>query len=140
MIKNIFIPAKYRSVGVQFFQFTCVGAVGTGAHYLVLVSLVEIARWSPVLSSVFGFVTGACINYFLNYMWTFRSTKDHRETVIKFFIVALVGLFINTLIMSFLTSSFLKMNYLLSQIFTTGIVLIWNFCGNKIWTFRDRKK
>lgn len=136
MIINTIIPPNYRKLGTQFFRFTCVGAVGTGMHYIVLVSLVEIVKWNPVFSSLFGFITGACINYCLNYVWTFRSTKDHRNTVIKFFAIAFVGLIINTVIMSCLTSYFLILNYLFSQIISTGTVLIWNFCGNRFWTFR----
>jgi putative flippase GtrA len=27
----------------------------------------------------------------------------------------------------------------LAQVLATAITLVWNFCGNKWWTFRDEK-
>jgi putative flippase GtrA len=32
--------------------------------------------------------------------------------------------------------SLIQLHYLIAQVIATGIVLIWNFLGNRIWTFR----
>ena len=81
-------------------QFVCFGGVGliaTLAHYIVLFFLVEVAKISPVLSSTIGFIVGALVSYFLNYHFTFRSNKCHSEAIIKFFVVALIGLALNNI-------------------------------------------
>ncbi len=118
----------------QFAVFAGVGALGTAGHYAVLVILVQAANASPTCSSALGFVVGALINYSLNYRYTFRSTKSHQETLIKFMLVAIFGFFINTGIM-YLGTELMQINYLIVQIASTAIVLVTNFAFNKTWTF-----
>jgi putative flippase GtrA len=120
----------------QFIRFASVGVVGTTVHYFTLVILVESTVAGPVLSSCFGFILGAFTNYYLNYRYTFRSDKHHHRALPKFMLIAIVGLAINSGIMR-LGTSFFPVQYLVVQIFATGLVLIWNFAGNRIWTFSE---
>ena len=128
------IKAGALPLARQFFSFACVGAIGTTAHYVVLIVLVHFAHVMPVIASVCGFVTGALVNYILNYRFTFRANSPHPETAAKFFTVALVGVFLNTMIMAVLTE-YLSLHYLLAQVTATGTVLLWNFACNRLWTF-----
>ncbi len=118
----------------QFFSFSVVGAVGTVFHFAVLVLFVQTLGSSAVLGSFAGFVTGAVVNYLLNYYFTFKSESRHRETSVKFFTVAISGLGINTLMMFLMTP---WLHYLASQAITTATVLFWNFLCNRFWTFRE---
>jgi putative flippase GtrA len=119
----------------QFLSFTAVGAVGTAAHYSTLIALVQLVHVHPVPSSAVGFTVGALVNYSLNYRVTFRSTKLHWDSMPKFFLVAIVGLALNTGIMALLTGP-LAMHYLVAQIIATATVLAWTFTANRLWTFR----
>ena len=118
----------------QFLLFSAVGAIGTLGHYLTLVTLVESRLLHAVPASVVGFMVGAIINYLLNYRFTFRSRKSHKEAMSKFFVVAVIGAVINTILM-YLGVDVFHLYYLLAQILATGIVLLWNFIVNKFWTF-----
>ncbi len=118
----------------QFLLFTGIGAIGTAGHYVTLVVLVEALRIAPLLASTLGFIVGALINYFLNYQYTFASTLSHRDTMIKFGLVALVGAIANSAVMH-VALTWLDLYYLLAQILATIIVLVWNFSVNKLWTF-----
>jgi len=131
------IKAGVLPLARQFFSFAFVGAIGTTAHYAVLIVLVHLAHALPVVASVCGFVTGALVNYILNYRFTFRANSPHPETAAKFFTVALVGLLLNTLIMAFLTE-YLSFHYLPAQVAATGTVLLWNFACNRLWTFPEK--
>jgi putative flippase GtrA len=122
----------------QFLCFSGVGVVGTGAHFFTLISLVSLARMDPVTASVFGFIAGALVNYILNYYFTFRSSKRHRETMGKFFAVAALGLVLNTGMMEIAVNRF-AIHYLLSQMAATCIVLLWNFTGSRVWVFRQKE-
>lgn len=122
----------------QFIRFAGVGLIGTSAHYLVLVSLVQFGGGDSVWASDIGFVVGALVNYHLNYIYTFRSNKCHREAMLKFFSVATVGLMLNSIVMTALTKE-LSLHYLFSQLAATGLVLVWNFAGNRFWTFREKQ-
>ena len=118
----------------QFIRFTGVGFVSAIGHYGLLIALVQGLGVEPVRASVAGALLGAWINYALNYRYTFRSNKRHRESVTKFAIVATVGLLLNTFFM-WLGVDVLRVHYLLSQVITTGLVLLWSFGANRYWTF-----
>lgn len=118
----------------QFLTFAGVGAIGTAGHYMTLLVLVELFSVAPVYATTFGFIVGAVINYFLNYKYTFRSDKPHTEALIKFFVIAILGAVINSMIM-YLGVSYTKINYIIAQFFATGLVLLWNYLLNKYWTF-----
>lgn len=118
----------------QFSRFTGVGFVSAIGHYGLLITLVQGFGVAPVPASAAGALLGAVINYALNYRFTFRSSKRHRDAILKFAVVASVGLLLNTFFM-WVGVELIGMHYLLSQIITTGLVLIWSFIGNRFWTF-----
>lgn len=119
----------------QFVRFTGVGVVSAIGHYGLLIALVQGLAADAVLASAAGALLGAAINYALNYRFTFRSRKQHRESLLKFAIVATVGLGLNTAFM-WVGVDLLQAHYLLAQLVTTGLVLLWSFTGNRFWTFR----
>lgn len=119
----------------QFVSFCVLGTVGTLAHYIVLVLGVELGG-GPVVSSTLGFIVGARVNYALSYYYIFRSYSAHPYTITKFFTVAIFGLGLNTLVLSSAIYA-LRLHYLVGQVLATGIVVIWNFVGNRWWTFRE---
>lgn len=120
---------------MQFLTFSIVGIVGTATHYAVLFGLVSLTAADPVYASMTGFIAGALVNYFLNYYITFKSDHHHAIAVVKFLSVAGVGLLLNTILM-LLATRILVIHYLLGQVAATGTVLLWNYWGNRNWTFR----
>ena len=133
-IDRMFDPS-HRILMRQFLGFAAVGVVGTAAHFATLLILVQKFHADPVWSSVIGFIVGAAVNYLLSYRVVFRSRKRHVEAMSQFFSVAGVGLLLNAAIMAFAVQT-LGWHYLVSQILATGTVLLWNFAGNRFWTFR----
>lgn len=124
-----------RTTFKQFIFFAAIGGVGTAGQYVTLIALKEGGFLDPIPASVVGFTIGAIINYFLNYRFTFNSDKSHKEAMSKFFIVATLGAIINTALM-YVGIHLLDLYYLLAQVIATGIVLLWNFTANKLWTFK----
>jgi len=122
----------------QFVKFACVGVAGTAVQYTLLILLVQAADMNATLASTIGFTFGAFTNYYLNYHYTFGSDKNHTEAFVKFFSVALVGMFFNGLVMHFCITA-LTMPYLIAQVAATSLVLLWTFSANRWWTFRECK-
>jgi putative flippase GtrA len=123
------------AIGKQFVAYTGAGAIGTAAHYLTLILLVELLRVPPLFASSAGAIAGALVNYVLNYKFIFKSDKSHAEAMTKFLIVAAAGFCINFLLMWLLVNKLL-VNYLIAQVITTGVVLVTNYTANRIWTFK----
>ena len=124
------------SIVRQFTWYAGMGALGTLAHYAVLISLVESGSAGDLTASTLGFAVGALVNYLLNYRYTFRSRKSHREAFARFMTVALLGLAVNFLIMV-LATRLADLNYVLAQLIATGAVLATTFLTNRGWTFRE---
>ena len=118
---------------IKFFCFALVGVVGTAAHYLLLYQLVESYAVLPVTASGCGAIAGLIVNYLLNYILTFKSQQSHLRAFPKFAVIAGIGFSLNMVFMTLLTPLFY---YLYAQIMTTLLVLVWNFLGNSLWTFR----
>lgn len=119
-------------------RFAVVGIIGTVAHYVLLVMLVEMLAVNAVVASTAGATLGALVNYLLNRRYTFRSEKRHGEALTKFLIIAASGLALNSSFM-LLFVEILGVYYLLAQVVSTGLVLVWNFVGNRFWTFSDAR-
>lgn len=121
----------------QFSLFTLVGVVGTVAHYSLLVVLVDGSAVAPVPASMAGALLGALVNYALNYRFTFASTRRHQDAMPRFLAVAGVGFGLNAVFM-WITVEGLGFHYLLGQMCATALVLVWNFLGNRLWTFGEQ--
>lgn len=122
------------ALGARLLRFALVGALGTAAHYALLVALVEGAGAEPVVGSVAGFVLGALVNYGLNRALVFRSARAHGEALPRFFAVAGVGLLWNAGLMRLLTGT-VGLHYLPAQVLTTVLLLFWHYGANALWTF-----
>tara|TARA_R110001583_G_scaffold195094_1_gene369054 strand:- start:31176 stop:31580 length:405 start_codon:yes stop_codon:yes gene_type:complete len=122
----------------RFARFAAVGLVGTIAHYALLLVLVETGGAPPLAGSVAGFLLGAVVNYAINHRFVFRSGRAHAEALPRFMTVAGVGLCWNALLM-YLLAELMGLHYLLAQILTTGLLLVWHYVGNAVWTFRRDK-
>jgi putative flippase GtrA len=82
-------------------------------------------------------------NYTWNRLWTFKESRKakKRRQLVKFAMVSLVGLLLNSLIvliMAVILEPFVSepLSYNLAKVIATGIILFWNFGANRFWTFR----
>jgi len=113
------------------------GAIGTAAHYSVLIFMVQLLHADAVVATTLGFIAGALINYMLNYHITFNSNKQHLETAARFFTIAAAAALINAMLMS-AGLHMLDLHYLIIQLMATCIVLVFNYITNRYWTFAER--
>lgn len=129
-----------------FIKYCIVGGTAAVVDFGVIFILIELVFGVEyyLVSATISFVLSASTNYVLNRVWTFRSKGKKRKQIPIFFVIATIGLFVNNFIMfvgmekMFLKN--IKYGYLLAKVFATGLVLIWNFLGNKYITFNDKKE
>jgi putative flippase GtrA len=123
-----------RAVVRDFLRFALVGAVATAAHYLVLITLAELAGVDPVLATVVGFGVGAIVSYTLNRRYTFAVRPEFMRGLAKFLVVIAIGAVLNAAIVAFFIRT--GLHYMIAQVIATGLVLIWNFAASRLVVFR----
>lgn len=121
----------------QFAKFASVGAIATVAHYSTLILLRELLQVDAVLASTVGYTVGALVNYWLNFHWTFSNQADHKRAVPRFFTIAFIGMGLNAALMHAMIL-YLGLWYLIAQVLATGLVLVFNFICNRLWTFKEQ--
>lgn len=129
-----FVARHAAGLPRQVVSFVVVGLLAAVAHFGTLIGLVEGAGVNPVPATLIGFVAGGVVSYSLNRSMTFASTRPHREATWRFALVAGGGFALTFALMYVFIHRF-ALPYLPAQVVTTGIVLVWNFLGNKLWTF-----
>ncbi len=120
-----------------FIKYVIVGGTGAIVDFAVLYFLTDFFQIYYLISATISFILSGTLNYYLNRKWTFRSKGKKRRQLPVFFIIALIGLSINNFIMYVLVEKF-AFWYIYAKIVATGVVLIWNFTGNKYITFNKK--
>ena len=143
--------SDYVKTGGQFARFVVVGLINTAIDYGILFVLSKITgvtggtRIIPL--NVISFSIATTNSYFLNKYWSFgdKSEGDQGKKLSLFLIVSFIGVIINTSIVTLFTKSIDPMFGLeprvwlfVGKILATGISLIWNFIGYKLFVFKTR--
>jgi putative flippase GtrA len=132
---------------VTLIRFAAVGAVGTIVDISVL-SLLNVHTPLPLwLANVGSYCCGILSNFLLNRYWTFKhgsSGKAGRE-FLQFFIVSATGMVLNTLLLMLLEPIFAgagmgDWSCLPAKAAAAGIVFVWNYVMNRLWTFRGENQ
>src|SRR5690606_13743862 len=93
-------PVSVKRLTRDVSWFLLAGALSAVAQYASLVLLAELARIDPVPASFLAFLAGGTASYLLNHRFTFQATSRHGTAAPRFFLVAMVGLCLNTLLMA----------------------------------------
>lgn len=137
----------------QFSKFIIVGGVNTGIDFAVL----NILMYLTGITSGFGLFILNCISfsvavvnsYYMNKRWTFKEAaagitdKNAAVQFSQFFIVSLIGITINGLILTSITTLIAAPFGISDQLWAnvaklvaTGASLVWNFIGYKLFVFK----
>jgi putative flippase GtrA len=120
----------------KFFKFGVVGFSGVFVDFGITWLLKEKLQLNKYLANSTGFICAVFSNYFLNRIWTF---EDHNPDIVtqffKFLVIAVCGLLINNYIIFQLTEKKQRTNFYVAKLIATGIVTVWNFSGNLLFTF-----
>lgn len=119
----------------KFLKFCVVGFSGMVVDFGTTWLCKEKFGWNKYVSNSIGFILAASNNYLWNRLWTFQSTNTNIPVEYgKFLLVSAIGLGLNNLTVYILHGK-LKLNFYLSKIIAVGIVTIWNFVMNYLFTF-----
>ncbi|MGD0709487.1 MAG: GtrA family protein [Anaerolineaceae bacterium] len=140
----------------RFVKFMLIGGLGTVIDFGIFNLLADLFAVPPIIASICSFSCAVINNFVLNRLWTFKDsrTKTMAQQFVQFVIVSVIGLAIRTPFLAWLIKVFTNIattSFHFSQNTTTlvannlalacvvGVVMIWNFIANRLWTFNDVK-
>lgn len=128
----------------RFIKFGVVGLSGTIIDFTITWLCRDIIGLYELLANAIGFVVAATSNYIFNRKWTWRShEKQIGVEYLKFFTVSVIGLGINTLILTLLRHILHfhndNLDFWVAKVGATAVVMMWNFLANNFFTFRKHE-
>jgi len=122
-----------RAALTPFLRYAAVGAVATGAHWALLVALVEAAGTVPWLASGAGAVLGAQVAFVANRHYTFAHAGAVGPAWWRFMGAATLGALAGMAIVAGGTAA--GLHYLVAQALATASALVLTYAVNRRWTF-----
>lgn len=126
-----------RDLFHKFIKYCFVGFICTFIYFLAVFVLVEILDRDPLLGSSLSFVIMTCFSFLLNIKYTFGSDFSASK-LLRFFIVAAVGFFLNYVII-FSIVNVLSLHYFIGELVTILVIPLINFILNNYWTFKQKQ-
>ncbi len=120
----------------QILKFGVVGVVAFLIDYGLLYILTEFIGIYYLISAIISFTVSVIVNYIMSIKWVFDVNKKQgvKEFII-FIILSIIGLIINEIIM-YMMVNLVNIHYMISKLFSTGIVMVYNFVTRKIFIER----
>lgn len=118
----------------QLIRFAAVGASGVVVNNLVLYLLHGAVGWPLVPASMVAVEVAIVNNFIWNDRWTFSTRDGARYRFLRFNLVSLGGLVINTGVLAALVAA-TRIHYLLANLVAIGAAMGWNFSANARWTW-----
>ena len=140
---NIFHRVRKRRGVRQFVKFGIVGASGFVVNFAIFTLLQRVVPSHAAAGPYYAiystaFLAGGVSNYFLNRIWTFKSTGHAGSEAAKFLSVSVLALIVGLVISALVAPPPLAFGHGHRTWFLatlSGIVV--NFFVNKYWTFRS---
>ena len=136
MLKKFF-HGPTDNLSVQFCRYVFVGAVATVIDFTILYLLTDYAKIYYLISTIVSLMISMIFNNLLSMHWVFNGRASQKKWLdfLVFSIIAVTGLGFNVLLMWIFTEHF-RFYYLLSKVFATALVFLWNFIARKVFVLR----
>lgn len=126
---------------LQCVSFGLVGILATATHATAFLTLIEFANLPPLGANFGAFSIAILVSFFGHFHWTFRqqtsrsqSWATQRMALLRFVMVALTGLMLNSLAV-FLVIDVFGWPYQVALLFMVGVVPGVIFALSKFWAF-----
>ncbi len=120
---------------INIIKFSIVGVSNTLLNFVIFILLNNIGI-NYMLASIIAYSISIINSYFWNSRLVFKyDNKNKRSVIIKFIILNLIGLSINTLLMAILVGV-LAIKKMVAMFIVTLLVMCINYILNKIWVFK----
>ncbi|MGH2627496.1 MAG: GtrA family protein [Anaerolineales bacterium] len=156
-------PARLRREAGRFAKFSVVGAIGAVVDFGGFNLLHAAAGVAPLAASALSFLLAVTSNFIWNRWWTYPDSraKPLGRQAGQFALVSLAGLAIRTPVFALAERPAIGLmeralpalsatlpvaalspaiaGHNLALALAVGIVLVWNFAANRLWTYSDAR-
>lgn len=126
-------PPGRRSFLGALIRFGVTGCASVAVDVGTLALLHSVAQAPLLAATLGGFAAGVIVNYTLNRNWTFKSDRDHRQTLARYVVLLGVNFALTLSIVLGLTD--LGLYYLLSKLIAVSAISLVNFFAGRSWVF-----
>ncbi|MCI8282014.1 MAG: GtrA family protein [Lachnospiraceae bacterium] len=118
----------------QIIKFGIVGVISTMLDYGLMIFFKEICSLHYLLASTLSYTISLLFNYVASMKYVFQSKEDTSKwkEFFIFTILCLLGMGINQLVL-WLIVEHASLDYRISKIFATMVVMVWNFVTRKLF-------
>ncbi|MFV0471539.1 MAG: GtrA family protein [Paludibacteraceae bacterium] len=140
MLSN-WLKKRTGNIYIQMFRYFVSGGIAFVVDFLLLYLLTEKIGLHYIVSTIISFLAGLTITYLLSIYWVYDNRRfDNRKIeLIIFILLGAVGLALTSFLMWLFTDIF-HIYYMISKIFTTIVVSLWNFIAKKILLFPGKTR
>ncbi len=117
-------------------RFLVSGGIATAVHWATLWGLIHL-QVEAVLASSIGAFVGAIVNYVLQYFFTFKTKRQHKQALLAYIPAVAFSWSLN-LVLFYSLYGGLFTEPLMAQVVTTAVVAVVNFLVYKKVVFRAK--
>ena len=122
---------------IKLIRFSIVGVGNTLVNWSIFIILNAFGVYY-IISNIIAYTIATVNSYIWNSSWVFKYGQGlNINTSVKFFILNLVGLTVNTTIMYILVD-ILNFNKFIALVIASIFVVIMNYTINKLWVFKEK--
>ena len=139
----------------RFLKFCFIGLIGAVVDFGMMNLILYFSDASSRVASTVSFIAAVISNFLWNHFWAYPDsrTKSMSQKIVQFFLVSLVGLGIRFVLFLTIESPIIRLcqeivpadffmspetvGHNVTLVIAILIVLVWNFIGNRFWTYND---
>ena len=121
-----------KNISRRAIRFGITGVFITFVHMAIAIFFIKSFAISPTISNGLAFIGATFISYLINTTWSF-SNRLKGKTLLKYFLVSLIGLFSAMIIASVVHE--LGLHYLIGIILISFLIPPLNFLLHNFWTY-----
>lgn len=131
------LKSRLQRAGRQFVKYCLVGATGMVLNLAVYAFMLKVAGSHYMACATVSFTVAATNNFLLNKYWTFGNPAGAVfYQMSRFIIVSVSSLGLNLALLTLLLEELQVGNRIIAQAIAISLVTVFNFTGNKMWSFR----
>ncbi len=123
-----------KALFFQLVKFGIVGVISTLLDYGLMILFKELLGIYYVAASTLSYLISLVFNYFASMKYVFhgKEGRDKKKEFLLFTVLCLLGMGLNQLVLWLIVEQ-LSVDYRISKLFATAVVMVWNFVTRKIF-------